>query len=149
MSPDHIVPTVHLPALLGSALAALLAVFLMSRMREPVRHKFNVVIVAGFSTIYVGGALGAWELLYVLPAAYVAYRAIDSYRFVAVGWLMHPVWDIVHHLHGSPLWPWMPASSVGCAVFDPIVALWAFWVAGSHRHQLVSGSPAAAAGSTT
>jgi hypothetical protein len=65
----------------------------------------------------------------VLPATYVAYRALDSYWFIAIGWLMHPPWDLAHHLYGYPLWPWMPMSSVGCAVFDPIVAVWAFSVA--------------------
>lgn len=42
---------------------------------------------------------------------------------------MHPAWDMVHHLCGNPIWPWIPTSSVGCAVFDPIVAMWAFAVA--------------------
>lgn len=125
----HVAPAVHALDLLRPALAALLVVFLMSRIREPVRHKIHAVLVAGFSTIYMGGGLGPWELLYVGPASYVAYRAMDSYRFVALGWLMHAVWDMVHHLYGNPLWPWVPTSSVGCAVFDPIVAIWAFTMA--------------------
>jgi Family of unknown function (DUF6010) len=125
----HITPTVYALDVLRPAAAALLVVFLMSRIREPMRRKINAVLVAGFSTIYMGGGLGPWELVYVVPASYVAYRAIDSYRFVALGWLMHPVWDMVHHLYGNPIWPWMPTSSVGCAVFDPIVAIWAFAVA--------------------
>jgi len=127
----HVTPTVHVADLLGPALAALVCITLLSRIREPIRLKINAVLVAGFSTIYMGGGLGAWELLYVAPAAYVAYRALDSYRFVALGWLMHPVWDLVHHFYGQPIWPWVPTSSLGCAVFDPIVALWALTAANS------------------
>lgn len=140
MRPIDTLPPIHVLTLLGPVLAALLVVLLMSRIREPLRQKIHVVMVGGFSTVYVGGALGPWELLYVVPAAYVAYRAIDSYRFVALGWLMHPVWDIVHHLYGSPIWPWMPTSSIGCAVFDPIVALWAFRVAGQSRRLVAPSS---------
>jgi hypothetical protein len=125
----HLTPAVHALDLLRPAAAALVVVFIMSRIREPARQKINAVLVAGFSTAYMSGGLGPWELVYVLPATYVAYRALDSYRFIALGWLMHPVWDLVHHWYGSPLWPWMPTSSVGCAVFDPIIAIWAFIVA--------------------
>lgn len=118
--------------LLPPALAGLLFVAILSRITEPVRRRILAVTVAGFSTLYVAGGLGPWELLYVAPSSYVAYRALDSYRFIVLGWLMHPVWDLVHHLSGHPLWAWMPGSSIGCAVFDPIVALWAWRFASRH-----------------
>jgi hypothetical protein len=129
MSTVHLAAAVHGADVLGPAVAAVLFIMLMTRVREPTRRKINSVLVAGFSTIYMGGGLGPWELLYVVPGTYVAYRALESYRFIALGWLMHPVWDLVHHFYGNPIWPWMPTSSVGCAVFDPIVAIWAFSVA--------------------
>ncbi len=143
----HISPAIHAADVLRPALAALLFVLVLSRLREPMRRKINAVLVAGFSTAYIGSGLGPWELLYVVPATYVAYRALDSYRFIALGWLMHPVWDMVHHLYGFPLWPWMPTSSIGCAVFDPIVAIWAFTVANEVDHKRVSETPIAQVGS--
>jgi hypothetical protein len=111
------------------AVAAVLVILLMSRIREPVLHRIHVLLLAGFSTAYLGGGLGPWELIYLPPATYVAYKAMSSYRFVALGWFMHPVWDMVHHFYGNPLWPWMPTSSIGCAIFDPIIGIWAFFYA--------------------
>ena len=122
--------TFELIRLMLPALGALLFIAGLSRIAEPVRHRILAVMAAGFSTLYVAGGLGPWELLYVVPAAYVAYRALDSYRFVALAWLMHPVWDLVHHFAGHPLFAWMPVSSLGCAVFDPIVAVWTWRLAG-------------------
>jgi indolepyruvate ferredoxin oxidoreductase len=114
MEASPIAPAVHALDAVGPALAALLFVLGMSRVPEPVRGKIMAVMTAGFATAYIGGSLGAWELLYLAPASYVAYRALDSYYFVAVGWLMHPIWDLIHHFYGAPLWPWMPTSSIGC-----------------------------------
>jgi len=37
---------------------------------------------------------------------------------------MHSAWDLVHHLYGNPIWPFMPTSSFGCLVFDALIALW-------------------------
>jgi hypothetical protein len=125
----HLSSGVHLLDALAPAVAGLVFVLAMSRLREPTRKRLNAVLVAGFSTIYMGGGLGPWELAYVVPASYVAYRALDSYSFIALGWLMHPVWDLVHHLYGNPIWPWMPTSAIGCAIFDPIVGIWAFAMA--------------------
>ncbi|HEY0799910.1 MAG TPA: DUF6010 family protein [Steroidobacteraceae bacterium] len=129
MSITHNLPAVHTLDIVMPALAALLLVLLMSRIREPLLQKIHVLLVAGFATAYLGGGLGIWELLYVPPATYVAYRAMGSYRFVALGWFMHPVWDMVHHFYGNPIWPWMPTSSIGCAIFDPIVGIWALFQA--------------------
>jgi uncharacterized protein DUF6010 len=140
MPTAQVTPVIHAADVLRPAVAALLFVLLMSRTREPMRQKINSVLVAGFSTAYMGGGFGPWELLYVVPAAYVAYRALDSYRFIAFGWLMHPVWDMVHHFYGHPIWPWMSMSSVGCAVFDPIVATWAFAVANQLARKRALGS---------
>lgn len=131
MEASHIAPAVHALDAVGPALAALLFVLGMSRVPEPVRGKIMAVMTAGFATAYIGGSLGAWELLYLAPASYVAYRALDSYYFVAVGWLMHPIWDLIHHFYGAPLWPWMPTSSIGCAVFDPIIGIYALALAKS------------------
>jgi hypothetical protein len=131
MQASHVIPAIQLLDVVAPAAAALLFAFVLSRLREPVQRKVLAVMTAGFATAYLGGGLGAWELLYLVPASYIAYRALDSWRFIALGWLMHPVWDLVHHFHGNAIWPWMPTSSIGCAVFDPIVAIWATSVARS------------------
>jgi len=54
----------------------------------------------------------------------VVYLGLRSYRFIGVAWLMHSCWDIVHHLWGNPIWPFMPTSSFGCFVFDSLIGVW-------------------------
>jgi hypothetical protein len=116
--------TLHLADWLGPLGGALVFVALLSLVREPARLKLNALGIAGAAATYVGGALGAWELAYAAVGLAVAYRALGSYRWIAVGWWMHAGWDLVHHLLGSPIWPWMPLSSFGCMLFDSAIAIW-------------------------
>ncbi|MFJ7999569.1 DUF6010 family protein [Streptomyces sp. NPDC096310] len=83
----------------------ILYALLMSLIREPHRRRFNAAMVAG---------------------AGAAYRGLDSWTFIGVGWLLRTAWDIVHHLKGSPLIPFFHDSSLGCAICDPVIALWCF-----------------------
>jgi hypothetical protein len=50
--------------------------------------------------------------------------------------LAHSAWDLPHHLWGNPIWQFMPTSSLGCFVFDAVIAMWFF--------ALERASPAAA-----
>jgi len=120
----HEEPILHTTDVLGPLLAAGTFVAVMSLVREPVRHTLNAVLVAGSALAYLSGGFGAWELVYPVLVTPVAYFALQSYRFIALGWFMHAAWDIAHHLYGNPIWPWMPTSSFGCVVFDSAIALW-------------------------
>jgi hypothetical protein len=120
----HEVPVIHVMDAVGPLLAAAAFVAVMSLVREPVRHNLNAVLVAGSILAYVSGGFGVWELAYPAIATPVAYLALRSYRFVGIGWLMHAGWDVLHHLFGNPLWPFMPTSSFGCIVFDSAIAVW-------------------------
>jgi hypothetical protein len=71
-----------------------------------------------------GGGFGIWELAYPVVATPVVYRALQSYRYIGLAWLMHAAWDLPHHLWGNPMWPFMRTSSFGCFVFDSLIALW-------------------------
>jgi len=99
-------------------------VLIMSLVKEPTRRTVNAIFVAGASGVYLSGGFGPWELLYPAIAAPVAYLGLRSYRFIGVAWLMHSCWDIVHHLWGNPIWPFMPTSSFGCMIFDALIAVW-------------------------
>jgi hypothetical protein len=37
---------------------------------------------------------------------------------------LHTAWDIVHHLQGNPVIAFANDSSLGCAICDPIIAIW-------------------------
>lgn len=109
---------------LGPAIAAGIFVMAMSLVREPTRRTLNAVLVAGASGAYLSGGFGIWELAYPILVTPVIYRALESHRYIGVAWLMHAAWDLPHHLWGNPIWPFMPASSLGCVVFDSLIAVW-------------------------
>jgi hypothetical protein len=114
-------------ASVGPALAAVVLVVIMRRVAEPTRLKVNGAAVMGASGLYVsGGGFGLWELAYTAIAAVLGYRALASYRFIAIGWWCHAGWDLAHHFWGNPLWSFMPTSSWGCLIFDSLIACW-FW----------------------
>jgi hypothetical protein len=113
---------VLLPILIG-----VVFVLLASLIHEPHRQRFNAVLVAGAGAAYLsGGALGPWELVFCAVLAYIGFRGLDSWTFIGIGWLLHTGWDIVHHLKGQPILPFVHDSSFGCAFCDPVIAIWCF-----------------------
>ncbi|MFT3839111.1 MAG: DUF6010 family protein [Myxococcaceae bacterium] len=119
----------HAPALslmdhLGPLIGAAVFVALMSLVREPLRRTLNALLVTGATGVYLSGGLGPWELLFPALMMPIVYRALGSYRWIGVAWLMHSAWDVVHHFYGNPIWPFMPTSSWGCMLFDAAIAVW-------------------------
>ncbi|SHF61903.1 DUF6010 family protein [Streptoalloteichus hindustanus] len=114
--------TVIAPVLIG-----VVYVLLSSLIREPYRLKVNAVMVAGAGAAYLsGGGLGGWEFAFTIVATYCAYRGLQSWTFVGIAWLLHTAWDAVHHLYGNPIVPFAEHSSLGCAICDPVIAIWCF-----------------------
>jgi hypothetical protein len=109
-----------------------------STIKEPARQKFMAVMVVGAGAAYLSAfGLGYWEFAFTTAVTYCAYR----------GWLLHTAWDIVHHLSGSPLLPFSNTSSFGCAICDPVIALWCFAGAPSFADRSIRrGRRAATAG---
>ena len=105
---------------------ALVFISLTSLLREPQRREFNAIMVAGAGAAYLGAGLGAWEFAFAAAATYVAYRGLRSYTLIGVAWLLHTGWDVIHHLYGNPIVPFVAKSSLGCAICDPVIALWCF-----------------------
>ena len=117
-------PDVGLMDVVGPILGAAIFIVVMSLVREPVRRTLNAVLVAGAAGVYLSGGFGVWELLFPLVLTPIVYRGLQSYRFIAIAWVMHSVWDVAHHLWGRPIWPFMPTSSLGCMIFDAAIAIW-------------------------
>ncbi len=111
---------------MGSVLGAMFFIAVMGRVPHPMRREYNAVLVAGASAAYLsGGGFGVWELPYVaIAGGVVSYLGLRSYRWIGVAWLMHTVWDLAHHSFGNPLWPFLETSSMGCAIFDAVIAIW-------------------------
>jgi hypothetical protein len=138
-------PSLQLTDYIVPAAAAVVFVLVMSLLKEPTRQRFNAILVAGASGVYLSGGFGPWELLYPAAAGTVSYLGLRSHRFIGVAWLMHAGWDAVHHLYGNPIWPFMPTSSFGCLIFDSLIAIW-FLAGAPSILALASRAPAARAG---
>ncbi|MCP2256336.1 hypothetical protein LX15_000019 [Streptoalloteichus tenebrarius] len=114
------VTTYVTPILIG-----LLYALLNSLIREPHRRRFNAVMVGGAGAAYLsGGGLGGWEFAFTILVTYCAFRGLESWRFIGIAWLLHTLWDVVHHVNGHPIIPFADLSSLGCAICDPVIALW-------------------------
>lgn len=108
-------------------LVGLVYIAVSSLFAEPARQKFNAVMVAGAGAAYLsGGALGYWELAFTAVVTFCAFKGLTNYTWLGVGWLLHTGWDIAHHLKGAPIIPALSHSSLGCAICDPVIALWMF-----------------------
>ena len=106
---------------------ALAFITLMSLVQEPKRRSLMAIIVAGAGAAYIsGGGMGGWEFAFTTVMAVCSYQGLASYRFTGIAWLLHTGWDAVHHLAGHPIIPFYATSSLGCAICDPVIALWCF-----------------------
>lgn len=47
-------------------------------------------------------------------------------RIGKLQWMLHVAWDMVHHLYGQAILPYVPLSSLGCAICDTGIAIWYF-----------------------
>lgn len=113
--------SVLIPIVIG-----MVAVCFLSLVPEPRRRQFNALLIAGAGGAYFNGGCGVWEIVFSVIMIYVAYRGLGSWAFIGVGWLLHTVWDVVHHVKGNPIIPFAEHSSFGCAICDPVIALWCF-----------------------
>jgi len=106
---------------------AIAFILLSSLLKEPNRRNFMAILVGGAGAAYLsGGGFGKWELAFCAVVSICAYRGLRSYPFIGVAWLLHTAWDILHHLYGNPLLPFDQTSSLGCAICDPVIAIWCF-----------------------
>jgi|ERR1700758_1151509 hypothetical protein len=120
------IPPIHAMDLVGPILVAILYICACSFFKEPNRRNFNAIMIAGAGAAYLNGGLGIWEFAFTALITYCAYKGLGSYRLIGVGWLLHSGWDVLHHLYGNPIVPFVPSSSLGCAICDPVIAAWCF-----------------------
>ena len=126
MLPPHKPTPVTALGILSPMMVAFVFIGLCSRLREPARQKFSAVFVAGAGAAYFGGGFGIAEMIFCAVITGLAYLGLRDYRAIGVAWLLHSGWDIAHDLWGNPIIPFAPASSFGCFVCDPVIAVWYF-----------------------
>jgi Family of unknown function (DUF6010) len=105
---------------------AVIYIAAVSLFNEPQRRNFNAIMIAGAGAAYLNGGFGVWEFAFCAVLTFFAYRGLQSYPAIAVGWLLHTAWDVLHHLYGTPIVPFVATSSLGCAICDPVIAAWCF-----------------------
>jgi Family of unknown function (DUF6010) len=123
--------------LLGGAINAALLValsFLLSRyLKDAVGRSLLAVflVIAGGAYVgfsIVGEASGIWVFAELLQAVSLVALAILGLRrspyWIAAGWALHPLWDVVLHFFGAGH-DFAPESwAISCVSFDWIVALY-------------------------
>src|SRR5689334_23940308 len=84
-------------------------------------------MIAGAGAACLNGAFGVWEFVFCAIVMFFAFRGLQSYTAIGIGWLLlHTGWDVSHHLYGTPIVPFVATSSLGCAICDPVIAAWCF-----------------------
>jgi len=119
-------PGSYLENIVAPIVVALLFILATSRLKEPNRRQFMAIMIAGAGAAYLSGGFGVWEFAFTALITVCAYKGLNSYRLIGLGWVFHTIWDVLHHLFGNPIVPFLPASSIGCAVCDLVIALWCF-----------------------
>lgn len=115
-----------LASLVAPVVVAGVYIALCSLLKEPARRQFNAVMIAGAGAAYLSGGFGPAEFVLPVLITYCAFRGVQSYTFIGIGWLIHTAADALHHRYGNPIIPFAPTSSLGCAICDPVIALWCF-----------------------
>ena len=127
----HIIPAFTVVTAIGAIAIAIVYIMLSSLVHESGRQKISAIILAGAGAAYLSSGLGPWEFMFCTVMSFIAFKGLSNYYFTGIGWLLHTVWDIVHHLYADPIVPFSPSSSAGCAVCDTVLALWFFYKAPS------------------
>jgi hypothetical protein len=122
----HTVPEFTLVNAIAAIMIAIIYILLSSLIKEPHRQKFSAIMIAGAGAAYLSGGLGIWEIVFCGIMTFIAFKGLDLYSFIGIGWLLHTGWDIMHHLYGNPIVPFSLSSSAGCAVCDVVLAIWFF-----------------------
>lgn len=138
----HVAPPFTLLNAFVAVGIALLYITCFSLVKEPNGKIINALIIAGAGAVYWTGGLGVWEFIFGSVMLFVSYQGLRSYAFIAIGWLLHTGWDVLHHLYANPIVPFSPSSSAGCAVCDAILAVWFFLKAPSVFILFTSSKPA-------
>jgi Family of unknown function (DUF6010) len=123
----HSIPEFHILDVVAPVAIAIVFIIGSSLIKEPNRRNFMAIMIAGAGAAYLsGGGLGKWEFAFTAIVTFCAYKGLQSYRFIGLGWILHTLWDVIHHFYGTPIIPFLSTSSAGCAITDAVIAVWFF-----------------------
>jgi len=124
---------VLLEGAIGGAVLALIA-WLLSRFTKDIHGRtLLVTVLFAAAGAYLGFAFvppvsSIW-LLIELPQC-IAFGALGLYgwrgnpKWLALGWALHPLWDLLHYIGPGRFAPW--PYTIACLSFDWVVAAYIF-----------------------
>ena len=111
---------------LQNVVGGVVTILLVGLVREPYRQASMAMLACFAHGLYMNGALWPWEMLLILPGAALAFWGLRWYPAIGLSWLVHMVLDYLHHEAGAPVISTLSDSSLGCFIYDPIIAVWFF-----------------------
>lgn len=111
---------------LSQVLAWPIAVLLFGALPHPWRARVSSAVAAFAGGVYLTGPLGLAEVPLALCVLVFAILGQADIRALGVAWCLHAAVDVAHDLLAPPVLPAFPTFSVGCAVIDPLLAVWYF-----------------------
>ena len=75
---------IHPVDVVAPVVVATLFIVATSTFKEPQRRHFNAIMIAGAA--YLNGGLGLWEFAFTAVLTYCAYKGLNSYGFIGLGW---------------------------------------------------------------
>ena len=106
----HEVPAFYAYDAIPPVIIAGLYILACSLIREPARRNFNAIMIGGAGAAYLSGGFGVWEFVFTAVVTFCAYKGLQSYRYIGIGWLLHTGMG----RDASFLWP--PDRSVRAAL---------------------------------
>jgi Family of unknown function (DUF6010) len=128
---SHIIPDFTWANFILALILAPIFITIMSLLKEPLRQKINAGLIAVAGGAYINAGLMPFDQLFNVVLVFMAYKGLQNYKFIALGWIMHTCWDIVHHYYGNPIDFAIPDSTNVCAFFDVFIAIWFYYGAPS------------------
>jgi hypothetical protein len=127
----QIVPDFTLANIVLAVILAPIFIAIMSLIKEPLRQKINAGLISVAGGAYINAGIMPFDQIFNVLLVFIAYKGLPNYKFIALGWILHTCWDIVHHFYGNPIDPKIPESTNVCAFFDVMIAIWFFFDAPS------------------
>jgi Family of unknown function (DUF6010) len=121
---SQIIPDFTFSNFLLASILSPIFMIIMSLIKEPFRQKINAGLIAVAGGAYINAGLMPFDQLFNVLLVFIAYKGLQDYKFIALGWILHTCWDIVHHFYGNPIDATIPDSTNVCAFFDPMIAAW-------------------------
>ncbi len=128
--------------ILAGFIIPIIWIWSFSAVSEPRRQQVNCILVGLAASTYGNHSFGPIEAAGTMTVLTFGILGLSNYRWLGAAWLTHAGLDIAHHLVSDPMFRYFPASSLGCAVTDPILALWFFADAPDIRDAIAKRLPA-------